>query len=244
MKDYKIGSAFSKEKLHVTGAGKGKDVTNPNGSKLPGDQLEIKEEKGDGIMSMEEDFKEFMKEQARFNTSLGTFVEGFSKRERDQAEGTRIKEEVKTATAPIQEKVEEFETVLEKLQKQLEPFGQVCTSVEDCQKKIKELQKGPSEEESTEKTLDKFTAQEKYDSMKNAPTALADLDKIYVTRFAEDPEYRKLALENLKDETFVELAKEKAIESKLTALCNDEVCRTDVVAKIKEVEKSTGKKLL
>jgi len=247
MKDYKKPLIPSKEKPSVTGIGKGKDITNsnqPNKTKPPTGQLEKKDEKGEEIMGMEEDFKEFMKEQARFNKSLGTFVEGLSKREEQQAEGTRIKKEVKTATGPMEVKVEQFGTVLEKLQKKLEHFGEVCNTVEECQNRLKELEKAPSEEEAKEKSLDEYSAQEKYDSIKIAPTALADLDNIYAGRFAEDPEYRKLALEKLPDEVFVELAKDKAIESKLTALCKDEVCRTDVVAKIKEVEKSTGKKLL
>jgi len=244
MKDWKKSLTLSKEKASATTVRKDKDVINSNETKSLAGQLGKKEEKGEDVMGMEEDFKLFMKEQERFNKSLGTFVERLTKREEQQAEGTRIQEQIKTATAPMGVKIEQFGTVLEELQERLKPFGEVCTTVEECQAKIKELEKAPSEEETEEKTLDKYSAQEKYDSIKNAPSALGDLDSIYVDRFAEDPEYRKLALEKLSDEVFVELAKEKAIETKLTALCNDEVCRTDVVAKIKEVEKSTGKKLL
>ncbi len=244
MKDWKKGPTPSKEKASVTGATKENDVINPNQTKLVAGQLGKKEEKGEDVMGMEEDFKLFMKEQERFNKSLGTFVEGLTKREEQQADDHRIQEQIKSATGPLDKKVGQFGKVLEELQKKLEPFGEVCTSVEECQKKLKELEKAPSEEETEKKTLDKYSAQEKYDSIKKAPMALADLDNIYVARFAENPEYRKLALEKLPDEVFVELAKEKAIETKLTALCNDEVCRADVVGKIKEVEKSTGKKLL
>lgn len=244
MKDWEKGFVPGKEKPPVTPKDTGKDVTNPGGSKSLTDELEKKDRGGEEIMAIEEELKSFMREQEKFNKNFGSFVEEYTKREEHQAEGTRIKEEVKSVTAPLQEKVDQQGEVLAKLQKQLEPFGEMCNTVEECQNKIKELQKAPSEEESKEKTLDKFSAQEKYDSIKTAPSALADLDNIYAERFAEEPEYRKLALKNLSDEVFVELAKEKAIDSKLTALCKDEVCRTDVVAKIQEVEKSTGKKLL
>jgi len=277
MKDYKKSLTSSKEKPSVTGVRKEEDVTSPTNKSneiqsLTG-QLEKKEEKGDDIMGMEEDFKVFMKEQEKFNKSLGTFVEGLTRREEQQAEGTRVREQIKSEITPLEKKVSQQGKVLEELQKQLEPFGKVCTSVEECQVKLKELEKAPPEEEPEgkltgmsydklkelsetgnlearrvlEERMEKlggFTAQEKYDSIKIAPTALSDLDNLYTERFAEDPEYRKQALEKLPDEVFVELAKDKAIETKLTALCNDEVCRTDVVAKIKKVEKSTGKKLL
>jgi len=244
MKDWKKSPTSSKEKAAVTAKKKDEGVTNPNETESLAGQLGKKEEKGEDVMGMEEDFKLFMKEQEKFNKNLGTFVEGLTKREEQQVQGTRIQEQIKTATAPMEVKIEQQGKVLKKLQKQLEPFGEVCSSVEECQKKLNELEKAPSEEEPEEKTLDKYSAQEKYDSIKNAPSALGDLDNIYADRFAEDPEYRKLALEKLSDDVFVELAKEKAIETKLTALCNDEVCRADVVGKIKEVEKSTGKKLL
>lgn len=243
MKEWKINLTPSKEKSSVSAARKKEDIS-LNKIKTVGDRSQKKGEKGDEIMAYEEELKVFIREQEKFNKRFGDFVEGLSKSKEQEVEKTRIKEEVKTATIPMEEKIEQFGTVLQKLQKQLEPFGEVCTTVEECEQKIKELQKAPSEEESKEKTLDKFSAQEKYDSIKTAPSALADLDSIYVGRFSEDPEYRKLALEKLPDEVFVELAKKKAIESKLTALCKDDVCRTDVVKKIKAVEKSTGKKLL
>lgn len=244
MKDWKKGSALVKEKSLATTKEKRRDVTSPGEGESVADELGKINKGGEEIMAIEEELKSFMKEQEKFNQNFGNFVTEYTKREQQQAEGTRIKEEVKLVTGPLEDKVEQFGTVLEKLQKRLEPFGEVCSSVEECEKKIKELQKGPSEEESKEKTLDKFSAQEKYESIKTAPSALADLDAIYADRFASEPEYRKSALEKLSDDVFVELAKDKTIESKLTALCNDEVCRTEVVAKIKEVEKSTGKKLL
>ena len=247
MKDYKKPLIPSKEKPPLTGIGKGKDITNPNQpdkTKPLTGQLEKEDKKGEEIMAIEEELKSFMREQEKFNKNFGSFVEEYTKREQQQAEGTRIKEEVKTATGPMEVKVEQFGIVLEKLQKKLEPFGEVCNSVEECQNRLKELEKAPPEEESKEKTLDEYSAQEKYDSIKIAPTALADLDNIYVGRFAEDPEYRKLALEKLSPETFVELIKNKEIDDKLTGMCQDEACRIDIVKRIKEVEKSTGKKLL
>lgn len=247
MKDWKKGVTVHKEKLPAAGGtGKEKVVSasnKHNETKSLTGQLEEKEKKGEDIMSMEEDFKDFMKEQARFNKSLGTFVEGISKREEQQRDDHRIEEQIKSATAPLGKKVDQQGKILEELQNKLKPFGQFCTTVEECEAKIKELAETPPEEETKEKSLNEFTAQEKYNSIKIDPTALGDLDSIYAGRFAEDPEYRKLALEKLPDEVFIELAKEKAIESKLTALCNDEVCRADVVEKIKEVEKATGKKL-
>jgi len=247
MKDYKKSPTSGKEKPPVIGVKKGKDVTNPNQpdkTKPLTGQLEKEDKKGEHIMGMEEDFKDFMKEQARFNKSLGTFVEGLSKKEEVERDDHRIQEQIKAATTPLEKKVKQQGTVLEELQNQLKPFGEVCTTVEECQTKIKELEKAPPEEEAKEKSLDEYSAQEKYDSIKIASTALADLDNIYAGRFAEDPEYRKLALEKLSPETFVELVKNKEIDDKLTGMCQDEACRIDIAKRIKEVEKSTGKKLL
>lgn len=244
MKDWQKKVIPTKEKLGITAKKKEEGVTNSNQTKGDAGKLKKKDEKGEDVMGMEEDFKLFMKEQERFNKSLGTFVEGLSKREERQADDHRIQEQIKTATAPIQEKVGQFGKVLEKLQKELEPFGEICTSVEECKKKLKKFEEVATAGEGKEKTLDDFSAQEKYDSIKKAPVALADLDNIYVARFAENPEYRKSALGKLSPETFIEMAKNKEIDDKLTGMCQDEACRIDIVKRIKEVEKSTGRKLL
>ena len=122
--------------------------------------------KGEDVMSIDEELKIFMKEQDKFNRNFGTFVEEYTKREQRQAEGTRIKEEVKTATGPMQEKVGQFGKVLEKLQKELEPFGEICSSVEECKKKLKKFEEVAAAGEGKEKTLGDFSAQEKYDSIK------------------------------------------------------------------------------
>lgn len=248
MKDWKKSLTSSKEKPPVTGVRKDKDVrddsNNRKETKSPTSELQKKHKKGEDVMGIDEELKLFMREQDKFNRNFGTFVEEYTKREQRQAEGTRIKEEVKTATAPMQEKVGQFGKALEELQKQLEPFGEICTSVEECKKKLKKFEEVAAEGEGKEKTLDDFSAQDKYDSIKKAPLALADLDNIYVARFAENPEYRKLALEKLSPETFIEMAKNKEIDDKLTGMCQDEACRIDIVKRIKEVEKSTGKKLL
>lgn len=248
MKDWKKSLTSSKEKPPVSGVRKDEDVTSPtnkpNETKSLTGQLEKKDKKGEGVMGMEEDFKDFMKEQERFNKSLGTFIDGLTRREQQQRDDHHIQEQIKSEVAPIQEKIEEQGKVLAELQNKLKPFGQFCTTVEECQTKLKELEKAPPEEEPKEKTLDEFSAQEKYDSIKTAPLALKDLDNIYAGRFAEDPEYRKQALKKLPAEVFVEMVKNKEIDDKLTGMCTDEACRIDIKKRIKEVEKSAGKKLL
>lgn len=244
MKDWQKKVIPSKEKGSVNAETKEEDVINGNETKGDAGKLKKKDKKGEDVMGIDEELKAFIREQDKFNRNFGNFVEEYSKREQRQAEGTRIKEEVKTATAPIQEKVGQFGKVLGKLQKELEPFGEICTTVEECKKKLKKFEEVAAGGEGKEKTLDDFSAQEKYDSIKNAPLALADLDNIYVARFAENPEYRKLALGKLSPETFIQMAKNKEIDDKLTGMCQDEACRIDIVKRIKQVEKSTGKKLL
>lgn len=114
--------------------------------------------------------------------------------------------------------------------------------------KIKELEektkKTPTDGKSEEKTLDNFTAQEKFDSIKNSESALEDLDGLYADRFASDPEYRKLAFGKLSVETFVDDTKKKIIEDKLKGICQDETCRVDVEKMMKEAKKPGEKKLL
>lgn len=238
MKDWKKTLPSSEEKPPVTGAEKEKDVTSPANKASTG-QLEKKNIKGEDDM---EDF-DYDKVGKVVAQSIAKVLGEQREQERLARQQTEPVVKLEKRVSGVEVEVLDTKEQLKGLQEKLKPFGQFCTTVEECEAKIKELEETPAEE-SKEKTLDEYSAQEKYDSIKNAPSALADLDNIYAGRFAEDPDYRKSALEKLPDELFVELAKEKAIESKLTALCKDEVCRTDVVEKIKEVEKSTGKKLL
>lgn len=251
MKDYKKSLTSSKEKPPLTDVRKDKDVTSPtnkpNETKLLIGQLKKKDEKGEDVMGMEEDFKLFAKEQERFNKSLGTFIEGLSKREEQQADDHHIQEQIAGVTDPLEKKISGQGKVLKELQEKLEPFGQFCTTAEECKAKLKKYEEKaketPVDEEAKEKSLDDFPAQKKYESITKSADGIKDLDNIYVDKFAEDPEYRKLALEKLSPETFVELVKNKEIDDKLIGICQDEACRIDIVKKIKEVEKSTGKKL-
>lgn len=238
MKDWKKSLTSTKEEPPVTGVKKHKGLTSPANKASTG-QLEKKDNKGEDDM---EDF-DYDKVGKVVAQSIAKVLGEQREQERLARQQTEPVIKLEKRVSGVEGEVLDAKEQLKGLQEKLKPFGQFCTTVEECQAKIKELEETPAEEPK-EKTLDEYSAQEKYDSIKTAPSALGDLDNIYAGRFAEDPEYRKLALEKLPDEVFVELAKEKAIETKLTALCNDEVCRTDVVAKIKEVEKSTGKKLL
>lgn len=251
MKDWKKSLTSGKEKPPIAGLRKDKGVRSPtnelNETKSRSNQLEKKHKKGEDIMGMEEDFKLFAKEQERFNKSLGTFIEGLSKREEQQRDDHHIQEQIAGVIGPLEKKISGQGKGLKELQEKLEPFGQFCTTVEECKAKLKKFEEKAKEtpaEEAKQKTLDEFTAQEKYNSIRDgAPQAVQDLDNIYVDKFAENPEYRKLALEKLSPETFVELVKNKEIDDKLTGMCQDEACRIDIVKRLKEVEKSTGKKL-
>lgn len=98
--------------------------------------------------------------------------------------------------------------------------------------------------EQRQEKLGKFHSQEKYDSIKDSPTAVADLDDLYTDKFANDPEYRKLAFSKLSVETFVDDAKKKVIEDKLIGMCQDKTCRVDVEKMMKEAKGPGEKKLL
>jgi len=238
MKDWKKSLTSSKEKPPVTGVKKEKDVTSPANKANTG-QLEKEDTKGEDDM---EDF-DYDKVGKVVAQSIAKVLGEQREQERLARQQTEPVIKLEKRVSGVEVEVLDAKEQLKGLQEKLKPFGQFCTTVEECQAKIKELKETPAEEPK-EKTLDEYSAQEKYDSIKTAPSALGDLDNIYAGRFAEDPEYRKLALEKLPSEVFIEMVKNKEIDDKLTGMCQDEACRIDIVKRIKEVEKSTGRKLL
>jgi len=93
------------------------------------------------------------------------------------------------------------------------------------------------------KTILDFNIQECWDRIKSSEHGIQDMDTLFSDRFAENPAFRKLALDKLSTEDFVNDVKAKKIEDKLKGMCTDEGCILDVETKIKEARKGKGRKL-
>lgn len=203
------------------------------------------------------------KEEDMAEIDYNKIIDGVTKQmqeiQRQKEETAReIQKQVEPTINPIQEEVNNLKKELTGIHQQIselsfEKLRELCDSgvLEACKihderldKLEKEREKTPGSKKKTEeKTLDGYTAQEKYDSIKESETALKDLDNIYIDRFAQDAEYRKKALDELPSETFVEMGKNKQIEDKLNAMCTDEACRVDIEERIKKAKESSEKKL-
>ncbi|MBA7496619.1 hypothetical protein ES702_07228 [subsurface metagenome] len=93
------------------------------------------------------------------------------------------------------------------------------------------------------KTILDFNIQQCWDRIKSAEHGYEDMDQIFSDRFAENSDFRAMALEKLSTEDFVNDIKAKKIEDKLKGMCTDEACILEVESKIKEARKGKGKKL-
>lgn len=213
------------------------------------ESIKTKKNPEKGGKSMEDDVKreleninKSIEEQRKFNERIGSVVENFFAKEKEKQENARIQSQVEPIIAPLKEEVGKIGETLQSLQKKLEPFGDYCTSIEECKTKIAKYEE--KAKEIPPKEPPKLDGQELWETLKSNESWLQDIDNIYAEKFAKDPEYRKLAMEKLPKEAFVEMAKNKEIEDKLTGMCEDEICRIDVKSKIKEAEKKPEKKLL
>jgi len=93
------------------------------------------------------------------------------------------------------------------------------------------------------KTILDFSPQACWDRIKTSEHGWTDMDGVFSDRFAENPEFRKTALDKLSDEKVIEMVKKKEFDAILTGVCKDEACRTDLASRIKEAQKGKGKKL-
>lgn len=94
------------------------------------------------------------------------------------------------------------------------------------------------------KTILDFNPQQCWNRIEVSEHGWEDMDLKFAGRFAENPEFRKQALEQLSDEKVIEMVKNKELDSILTGVCKDEACRADLTTRVKEAQKTTGKKLL
>ena len=94
------------------------------------------------------------------------------------------------------------------------------------------------------KAIKSFSPQEHWDEIKKSIHGQEDMEIIFAGRFAKNPEFRKKALAELSDEKVIEMVKNKELDTILTGVCKDEVCRADLTARVKQAQKGTEKKLL
>ncbi len=127
--------------------------------------------------------------------------------------------------------------------KKLEAMGQEISQMGKNVDKMFLGIKGLGEADGKTTILD-FNIQQCWDRIKTSERGYEDMDKIFAGRFANNPEFRKQALDKLSDEKVIEMVKNKELDGILTGVCRDEACRADLTARVKQAQKGTDKKLL
>ena len=253
MKDWVV----KKDVANITKEGKNKspvDITKK-------DVISVSEEKiKKGGKSMDEDVRrelekvnKSIEEQRKFNEKIGSVIDNFFAKEKEKQENARIQSQIEPIITPLREEVKRQGETLQSLQKKLEPFGEVCTSVEECKAKLAKYEKKAEEippketgevspETPSEEMIPISAHDRMFDILKSCPECWNGwTDK-------EGNQHRGIKrqiLEAMSEEDLQKALQDKEITKKFTtAVCTDEACRVGLSKAIKEYEKKQTKKLL